>query len=111
MKPALSLSLSAVLWHAALAAGAGAVDPLIEKDWRMHDGIGTARNPQGYPAAIERLFSLGDALLADLTASAADLGGLADAWRGKRQNWRSLTDPGIPPRRIWRRSGVTRTCC
>ena len=96
MKQALNLSLSAVLWYGGLVTSAGAVDPLLEKDWRMQDGIGTARNPQGYPAAVGRLFARGDALLADLTATGADLGGLADAWRSKGQVWRALADSGNP---------------
>jgi hypothetical protein len=103
MKQALNLSLSAVLWYGGLvtSAWAGAVDPLLEKDWRMHDGIGTARNPQGYPTALGRLFARGDALLADLTATGADLGGLADAWRSKRQDWRGLADSGNPAETDW----------
>ncbi len=94
MKQALFLFLSAMLLNAGVEATAGAGNPLLEKDWRMQDGIGTARNPQSYPAAVKRLFSRGDALLADLSATGSELGDLAAEWRSKRQAWQGLADSG-----------------
>ena len=42
---------------------------LIEWDWRMQDGIGTERNPNTYPAAVEQVITRGDRLIADLHES------------------------------------------
>jgi hypothetical protein len=61
-----------------LALGGGERDPAIEEDWRKQDGIGTARVPSTYQAAIHRTLDRGDQLLADLQASGVahrDLGG------------------------------------
>ncbi len=44
-------------------------DALVEWDWRMQDGIGTARRPAPYAAAIELTLQRGDALLQDLQAA------------------------------------------
>jgi len=46
---------------------------LIERDWRMQDGIGTERNPSTYAAAVELLLKRGDALIADLHATGSDV--------------------------------------
>ncbi len=42
---------------------------LLEWDWRLQDGIETAREPVSYALAIARLFERGDALIADLTGT------------------------------------------
>ncbi len=39
---------------------------LIEWDWRMQDGIGTARSPQPWSTAVDRVLRGGDQLLNDL---------------------------------------------
>ena len=101
MKQALFLFLSAMLLNAGVEASAGAGNPLLEKDWRMQDGIGTALNPQSYPAAVKRLFSRGDALLADFSATGSELGDLAAEWRCKRQAWQDLADSGNSSEADW----------
>ncbi len=57
----------------ALTGIVGANEALIERDWRMQDGIGTERNPSTCAAAIELLLKRGDALIRDLRESGVDL--------------------------------------
>ncbi|NQT39522.1 MAG: hypothetical protein HQ581_18645, partial [Planctomycetes bacterium] len=79
----------------------------IERDWRMQDGIGTARMPCSYAEAIERTLERGDALLADLSAAGVEVGPLGEAWRGLRGEFDALSaDPatGEPAwEALWRR--------
>lgn len=72
-------------------------DPaLVERDWRMQDGIGTPRNPSTYAAAIEVLLKRGDALIADLRAASVDLRREQAEWERLRRQppteeaWRQL---------------------
>jgi len=65
---------------------------LIERDWRMQDGIGTERNPSTYAAAIALLLQRGDALIQDLRVT----GGEQAEWERLRreppseETWRQL---------------------
>ena len=67
--------LTVVLLTIFLFGAAWGADPplgeqaLIERDWRMQDGIQTPRAASTYTAAIERLLDRGDKLLADLQAA------------------------------------------
>jgi hypothetical protein len=62
---------------------------LIERDWRMQDGIGTERNPSTYAAAIELLLKRGDALIADLRCEQPEWEQLRHAPRNE-ETWRKL---------------------
>jgi len=76
-----------VLFNSALADEA-----LIERDWRMQDGIGTERNPSTYAAAIELLLKRGDALIADLGATGSEVAEW-NRWRHAprtEETWRRL---------------------
>lgn len=79
----------------------GAENGLVEQDWRMQDGIGTVRCPQSYPDAVKRLFSRGDALLADLAANGLETGALAEEWQKKRHAWKVLADSGNAIELAW----------
>lgn len=59
---------------------------LIEWDWRMQDGIGTAREPVPYAVAIERTLARGDRLLRDLREGGAARDDLAAQWGGIRRS-------------------------
>ncbi len=61
--------------HAALETA------LIEWDWRMQDGIQTARAPSSYAEAIDRTLARGDALLAHLVSQSILLESHAADWR------------------------------
>ena len=60
---------------------------LIERDWRMQDGIGTQRCPSTCAEAIPKLFERGDALLCDMKSAGAELGGLPQRWEELRKEW------------------------
>ncbi len=57
---------------------------LIEWDWRMQDGIGTARAPGTYADAIARNLKRGDALIRDLRQSGVALDEDARTWEELR---------------------------
>jgi hypothetical protein len=63
---------------------------LVEWDWRMQDGIETARLPSSYEAAIGRTLDRGDALIADLQVSGLPLSGEAAQWNRLRTEWKDL---------------------
>jgi hypothetical protein len=69
---------------------------LLEWDWRMQDGIGTPREPVTYETAIARLFTNGDALIADLTDAGCDLTAQSEHWQQFRQQFETLSKAGIP---------------
>ena len=65
---------------------------LLERDWRMQDGVGTPRKPSTRAAAIARTLGRGDRLVAHLEAGGVALAELAGQWRRLRQEWRRLSD-------------------
>lgn len=98
--------LSAALCALALLAACGsarATDPDVEADWRKQDGIGTARQPSTYAAAIQRLFQRGDALLQDLRTPSPE-------WEKLKREWRDLQGISELPadsaewENLWRRA-------
>ena len=66
---------------------------MIEADWRMQDGIGTARAPVTYAQAIERLLRTGGQLLDDLRSAGADLAPAAASWEALRKKCQELSRP------------------
>ncbi len=65
-------------------------DALVEWDWRMQDGIGTERAPSTYPAAIQKTFDRGDALIADLRAGGIPLGENPARWEDLKRRFKEL---------------------
>jgi hypothetical protein len=65
-------------------------DAMIAWDWRMQDGIGTAREPNTWSSAIERTFRRGDRLIDDLSARNAMLGDLRQQWEELKEEWSAL---------------------
>jgi len=96
-----------VLLLAAVLSAAPDEAALIERDWRMQDGIGTERNPSTYAAAIEKTLQRGDALLRDLETAGAHLRNLSAIWRVLQGQWKQLAgDPKTEDARwedLWRR--------
>jgi hypothetical protein len=94
------------------AAGEGDLSALVERDWRMQDGIGTEREPSTYADAVEQTLRRGDALLADLTAGGVRLEALASQWQALRREQTALAaDAKTPQARwadLWRRVHVLR---
>ncbi len=74
----------------ALAEDAG-FRSAVEADWRRQDGIGTARNPSTYAAAIQLMLHRGDALIADLKSTRVDLRGLDAQWEAAWRRWRDYS--------------------
>ncbi|MFW6163692.1 MAG: TolB family protein, partial [Planctomycetota bacterium] len=95
-----------------LAAAAPAAPALIERDWRMRDGIGTEREARSYPQAIEQTLARGDRLVAHLRSRGVELGVLGDEWEGLRGEWERLgRNPGTTEAQwedLWRRAHVLR---
>ncbi|NUQ62295.1 MAG: NPCBM/NEW2 domain-containing protein [Pirellulales bacterium] len=62
---------------------------LIEWDWRMQDGIGTARESRSWEEAIGAVLDRGDRLIGHLAEAKVSLDGLAASWeslRARRQD-------------------------
>ena len=85
---------------------------LVERDWRMQDGIETPREPCTCAAAIERTLAGGDSLVADLHRRGVTLGRLPHEWASVRREWERLSkaDPAAKGRwlDLWRRVHVLR---
>lgn len=64
---------------------------LVEYDWRLQDGIGTARERRTYAEAVTRLFERGDLLLTHLASSGVAINELAAAWEPARRDARQLS--------------------
>lgn len=84
----------AFLCLALTATGNCTESALIERDWRMQDGIGTERNPSTYAAASMQLLQRGDALLRDLRDAGVDL-------RQEQAQWARLSRE-TPSEETWR---------
>lgn len=63
---------------------------LIEWDWRMQDGISTAREPQTYDQAIDDTLKRGDALIEHLAQTGISPDEATLRWNGLREEWRRL---------------------
>ena len=89
---------------AALACAAACLaddQALIKRDWRMQDGIGTAREPATYAAAIERTLARGSRLVADLQQSGVALAPLDASWEGLRGEWHRLSKDASATEAQW----------
>jgi mono/diheme cytochrome c family protein len=79
----------------------------IETDWRKQDGIGTARAPSSYRAAVEKTLDRGDRLLSDLRGVGVALGDKTSRWAALRQECQKLaaggTSDGPAWEELWRR--------
>ena len=67
-------------------------DALIEWDWRMQDGIGTAREAVTYETAIRRTLSRGDQLIRDLQEAGVALGDEAAQWQALCREFARLSE-------------------
>jgi len=80
---------------------------LIQWDWRMQDGIGTARETRTWAEAVQNVLQRGDALIQNLSASEVPINDLAEQWKQSRAEWQILTTAAVPsdPRweDLWRR--------
>jgi hypothetical protein len=88
---------------------------LIEWDWRMQDGIGTARNPSTYAEAIARALRRGDDLIGDLKGANVDLDRQSSPWENLRKEWKEMsgsrereTTDGARWESLWKRVHVLR---
>jgi hypothetical protein len=69
-------------------------EALIEWDWRMQDGIGTAQMPSTYRNATERTLARGTALLGDLAAGGVPLATEMAQWRELSRQWQRQVEAG-----------------
>ena len=86
---------------------------LIEWDWRMQDGIGTAREPSTYAAAIERTLRRGSALIRDLQEDGVALDEAAVQWEALKGEWEELSTSEAPDEQpqweaLWQRVHLLR---
>jgi len=63
---------------------------LVERDWRLQDGIGTPRNPSTYAEAVERTFRRGDALVRELLGAGAIARAQTAEWESLSEEWKRL---------------------
>ncbi|MFC1805920.1 hypothetical protein ACFL09_02945 [Planctomycetota bacterium] len=68
-----------------LAAVALADPALVERDWRMRDGIGAEREARTHAQAIGPVLARGDRLVAHLQSQGVALGELTAQWRALRR--------------------------
>jgi hypothetical protein len=64
---------------------------LIEWDWRMQDGIGTARERRSWDAAIQALLERGDRLLQHFATAGVPLNELATQWEALRNRRQAMS--------------------
>ncbi|MBT3199956.1 MAG: hypothetical protein HN350_08560 [Phycisphaerales bacterium] len=74
---------------------------LIEWDWRMQDGIGTAKAPAAYSAAIGKTIKRGDALLLNLRTAGAQTRRLQTRWDQLRTRFKQLTVDSSASQSAW----------
>ena len=74
---------------------------LIEWDWRMHDGIGTPREPRTWSEAIQTVFERGDKLIEGFAACAVKVEDLARQWEVLRAEWQTLTTADVANESRW----------
>jgi hypothetical protein len=85
---------------------------LIEWDWRMQDGIGTAREPRSWDEAIRTVMERGDRLIDDLILAGVSLDGLTGPWEELRAERVATSAAAAASERewesLWRRVHVLR---
>ncbi|MGB2821392.1 MAG: hypothetical protein WBF17_10450, partial [Phycisphaerae bacterium] len=91
-----------------MAASPPAVEQdMIEADWRMQDGIRTAREPATHAQAVGLLLRRGRALIEDLRSAGVDVGRSAGQWETLRREWTKLSGSPADEARwedLWRRA-------
>ena len=96
---------SVLVWYGeniqAADANVGPADTVIERDWRMQDGIGTQRMPETYATSIQRTLRRGDRLIDDLQGGGVKLGLLVDRWEALRSRCHELAAAGAADNRAW----------
>lgn len=75
---------------------------LIEWDWRMRDGIGTAREPRCWQAATEKTIQRGDRLVEHLKAAGGVSRDLAASWKSVREQFEKGPNDIRPTEHFWR---------
>ncbi|MHC4198741.1 MAG: HzsA-related protein [Planctomycetota bacterium] len=63
---------------------------MIERDWRMQDGIGTQRAAATWTQAILRTIETGKKLVAELERVEVDMGAARKAWEQECANWETV---------------------
>jgi len=74
---------------------------MIEWDWRMQDGIGTARERRSWDEAIQTVLERGDRLIQNLAASGVSLDGLSGAWESLRDQRQAMSAAGTASDSEW----------
>lgn len=97
----LLTQVAAVIRLAAADPDAAREQALLEMDWRLQDGIGTARRPATYPEAVRLTLERGDLLLRDLQASGTPLVVEAKRWQALRDEWQHLSTTGMTGDAAW----------
>lgn len=64
---------------------------MIEWDWRLQDGIGTAREARTWAQATGKVLQQGDSLVRKLLEAGVDLPSLLPAWNEAGQEWKDLS--------------------
>jgi hypothetical protein len=85
---------------------------LIQWDWRMQDGIGTARERRTWEQAIQTVFERGDRLIQRLDSAGVVLGELRAQWEAARNEYQTASTVGTTSQSdwetLWRRAHTLR---
>ena len=76
-------------------------EALIEWDWRMQDGIGTARVPDTYPSAVGRTLRRGDELIRKLRGGGVSLKQQVGRWEQLRSRFKRLAAAPSTSQAVW----------
>ncbi len=74
---------------------------LIEWDWRLQDGIQTAREPRTWSQALEQVLQRGDQLIENLLLASCPLDDLPDQWEQLRGEFQALAESPDAPESAW----------
>lgn len=74
---------------------------MIEWDWRMQDGIGTAREARTWAQATGKVLQQGEPLIRKLLEAGVDLQSLLPAWNEARQEWKDFSTAGDTSEARW----------
>jgi len=95
-----------------LLVAAAVMTSAVESDWRMHDGIGTPKEPVPLREAVTNVLACGDLLVNDLRARRISLGRLLPEWEKCHDRAESLaagaTDDEGKWEQLWRRVHTVR---
>jgi hypothetical protein len=74
---------------------------LIEWDWRMQDGIGTARERRTWAEAIQTVFERGDCLIRNLSGAGVQLTEPLSRWEKLRASYQELSTREDVSQSVW----------